>query len=71
MTSLPDPAEQPTLTSAEFAELLRVPVAQIWKLAREERAPVAPIRLGRSIRWPTAAVVALLAGTQREMGTVL
>lgn len=64
--TLPDPADRPTLTSAEVAELFRVPVAHVWRLAREGRAPVRPIRLGRRIRWPTAAVVALLAGAERD-----
>ncbi len=50
----------PTLTSAEAAELLGVSVDHLWELARSGEAPVAPLRLGRILRWPTAPLLALL-----------
>jgi predicted DNA-binding transcriptional regulator AlpA len=48
------------LTSEETAELLGVSVDHLWALAREGTAPVEPLRLGRSYRWPTARLLALL-----------
>lgn len=48
------------MTTAEAAELLRVRPDLLWKLAREGRAPVEPLRLGRSLRWPTARLLAAL-----------
>jgi excisionase family DNA binding protein len=48
------------LTSEEMAELLGVSVHHIWALAREGSAPVEPLKLGRSYRWPTARLLALL-----------
>jgi predicted DNA-binding transcriptional regulator AlpA len=49
-----------TLTSEETAELLGVSVDHVWALAREGSAPVAPLKLGRVYRWPTARLLALL-----------
>jgi predicted DNA-binding transcriptional regulator AlpA len=48
------------LTSEETAELLGVSVDHLWALAREGTAPVEPLKLGRSYRWPTARLLALL-----------
>jgi predicted DNA-binding transcriptional regulator AlpA len=48
------------LTSEETAELLGVSVDHLWALAREGSAPVEPLKLGRSYRWPTARLLALL-----------
>jgi excisionase family DNA binding protein len=50
----------PTLTTAEAADLLGVSVDHLWALARAGEAPVAPLRLGRSYRWPTARLLDLL-----------
>lgn len=50
----------PTLTSAQAAELLGVSVDHLWSLARAGEAPVTPLRLGRTYRWPTARLLALL-----------
>ncbi|MGI8631610.1 MAG: helix-turn-helix domain-containing protein [Solirubrobacterales bacterium] len=47
----------PTLSTAEAAEILGVGVDCLWALARSGTAPVAPLRLGRRLRWPTAAVL--------------
>jgi excisionase family DNA binding protein len=50
----------PALTTAEAAKLLGVPVAHLWKLAREGSAPVPVLRLGRSLRWPTRPILEAL-----------
>lgn len=50
----------PTLTTAQAAEMLGVGRDHLWKLAREGTAPVDPLRLGSSLRWPTAKLAALL-----------
>jgi predicted DNA-binding transcriptional regulator AlpA len=47
----------PTLSTAEAADLWGIGVDHLWKLAREGAAPVDPLRLGRALRWPTAAVL--------------
>lgn len=41
------------LTTKEAAELLGVSVDHLWSLARTGEAPVEPLKLGRSYRWPT------------------
>jgi predicted DNA-binding transcriptional regulator AlpA len=48
------------LTSKEAAELLGVSIDHLWSMAREGNAPVEPLKLGRSYRWPTARLLALL-----------
>jgi hypothetical protein len=48
------------LTTEEAAPLLRVSVHHLWALAREGAAPIEPLKLGRSYRWPTARLLALL-----------
>jgi excisionase family DNA binding protein len=61
MATQPDTAAlPPALTTAEAAELLGVPVAHLWKLAREGSAPVPVLRLGRSLRWPTRPILKAL-----------
>jgi predicted DNA-binding transcriptional regulator AlpA len=45
----------PTLNTEQAADLFGVGVDHLWKLAREGRAPVEPLRLGRALRWSTAA----------------
>ncbi len=48
------------LSTAEAAQLLGVPVAHLWKLAREGTAPVPVMRLGRTLRWPTRPILEAL-----------
>lgn len=48
------------LTTDQAAELLGVSPDLLWRLARDGEAPVEPLRLGRVIRWPTAALLDLL-----------
>jgi predicted DNA-binding transcriptional regulator AlpA len=61
MTPLPEVgALPPALTTAEAAKLLRVPTAHLWKLARDDTAPVPVMRLGRLLRWPTRPILELL-----------
>ena len=56
----------PTLTSVQAAELLGVSVDHLWALARSGEAPVVPLRLGRTYRWPTARLLALLGLSATE-----
>lgn len=55
----------PTLNSEQAAELLGVSVDHLWKLRRDGQAPVEPLQLGRTLRWPTAPLLVLL-GVQRS-----
>lgn len=57
---IPDPAERPTLTTIETAELFDVNAETLLRLARRGEAPVEPLRLGRALRWPTARVLEAL-----------
>lgn len=50
-----------TLAAPEVAELLGVGVDHLYRLVRDGRCPIAPVRLGRRLRWPTATVL-------RELG---
>jgi hypothetical protein len=47
----------PTMSTAEAAEVFGVHVNHLWKLAREGRAPITPLKLGHALRWPTLAVL--------------
>jgi hypothetical protein len=47
----------PALTADITAELYGTTPDHLYKLVREGRAPVAPIRLGRSIRFPRDLVL--------------
>jgi hypothetical protein len=54
---MPDVQELPAaLTTEQAADLYGVSPDHLWKLAREGRAPVEPLRLGRALRWPRATV---------------
>lgn len=65
MTPLPDVGSMPpALTTAEAAELLSIPAAHLWKLARKDAAPVPFLRLGRSLRWPTRPILEALGLAQ-------
>jgi hypothetical protein len=46
-----------TLTTEEAAEVYGCSPDHLWGLARAGTAPVEPLRLGRALRWPTAAVL--------------
>jgi excisionase family DNA binding protein len=66
--SLPDPAERPTLTVEDAAELLGIGRSAAYAAAREfirtDGASGLPaIRLGRRLLVPTAALLRLLAVT--------
>ena len=50
----------PVLTAHEFARLSRTSVDHVWKLAREGRCPVEPLHMGRTLRFSTKQVLALL-----------
>ena len=50
----------PALTTVEAAELLGVPKAHLWKLARTGKSPVPVLRLGRALRWPTQPILEVL-----------
>ncbi|MDP9334302.1 MAG: helix-turn-helix domain-containing protein [Actinomycetota bacterium] len=45
------------LDTATAADLYDVSPDHLWKLAREGRAPVEPLHLGRALRWPRASVL--------------
>jgi predicted DNA-binding transcriptional regulator AlpA len=49
-----------SLDTEQAAALYGVSRDHLWKLAREGRAPVEPLRLGRALRWPRALVLASL-----------
>jgi predicted DNA-binding transcriptional regulator AlpA len=51
----------PALDTATTAELYGISADHLWRLAREGRAPVEPLRLGRALRWPRDAVLRTLA----------
>lgn len=56
--NLDDVGGLPTvLTTKATAGIYGVSVDTLWKLAREGKAPVEPIRLGRKLVWPTALVL--------------
>ena len=50
-----------TLSTRQAAEIWGVGVDHLWRLAREHRAPVEPLRLGTALRWPTLAVLRSVA----------
>ena len=47
----------PTLTTEQAAEIWGISTDHLWALARRGAAPVTPLRLGRKLVWPTAAVL--------------
>lgn len=49
-----------TLTAHQFADALGVGVDLVWQMAREGTSPVAPLKLGRKLVFPTARVLDLL-----------
>lgn len=55
---LPDPATQPTITVAEAARILGIGRNQAY--AAVERGEIPALRLGKSIRIPTALLLAAL-----------
>jgi len=48
------------LDTEQAAALYSVSRDHLWRLAREGRAPIEPLRLGRALRWPRALVLASL-----------
>lgn len=50
----------PTLDGHQAAELLGCSYWHLLELVKRGEAPVEPLRLGRSLRWPTAAVLRAL-----------
>lgn len=50
----------PTLTTEQAAPIFGCGVDHLWKLARDGKAPVEPLRLGNKIMWPTARVLAAI-----------
>jgi predicted DNA-binding transcriptional regulator AlpA len=69
-TSLPDLQNlPPTLKTEQVAKLWGVSPWFVYELVRRGEAPVAPIHLGRSLRWPTARVLKSL-GVGSEVAEV-
>ena len=56
--NLPDPSLTPTIGTEEVARLFGCSSWTIY--AHKDELPVKPIRVGRSLRWPTARVLASL-----------
>lgn len=54
---IPDPLESPTLKAGEVAPLWRVSTWHVYEMVKTETCPVPPIRVGRSLRWPTVPVL--------------
>jgi predicted DNA-binding transcriptional regulator AlpA len=50
----------PTLRTEQAAALYDCSAWSLYDLVRRDEAPVAPIRLGRSLRWPTQKILASL-----------
>ena len=50
----------PTLTDAQAAKVLGCSAWTLGQLAREGRAPVKPLDLGRLRRWPTIPILRLV-----------
>ena len=55
----------PLLTSEQCAQVFDISVDHLYALRRAGKAPIEPISLGRSLRWPTLPVLRLL-GVQPE-----
>jgi predicted DNA-binding transcriptional regulator AlpA len=53
-----------TITTDQYAALLGVSRWTLYDAAKTDTAPIRPIRVGRAIRWPTAAVLASLGLTE-------
>lgn len=71
LVSLPIEELPPTIDSALAAEAFGVSYWHLLNQAKAGTAPVTPLRLGRNIRWPTAAVLRALGhdiGTSHETG---
>ncbi len=59
--NLDDVASLPTVMDAgQTAAIFDCSVDHLYDLVRRGEAPVEPIRLGRSLRWPTLPVLRLL-----------
>lgn len=71
MTTIGEATNLPAvLTTEQAADLLSVSTDHLWALARERRAPVEPLRLGRSLRWPTAPLLAVLGLDDARAGPI-
>jgi hypothetical protein len=56
-----DVADLPTtLNTEQAAELLGVSRGALWASSRDGDAPVAPIKVGRALRWPTLPILRAL-----------
>lgn len=59
--ALKDVGDLPTTLEADqVAELLGISKWTLYELNRRGEAPVQPLHLGRTLRWPTAAVLRVL-----------
>ncbi len=47
----------PTLRAEEAAEAFDVSTWSLYEAVKRGDAPVMPLRIGRSLRWPTASVL--------------
>jgi predicted DNA-binding transcriptional regulator AlpA len=58
VTLIDDLAAQDALTvdTETAARLFGIPTAKLWSLARQGKAPVRVLRMGRLYRWPLADI---------------
>ena len=54
------------MTVKDVARALKVSQRQVWKLLAGERMPK-PIHIGRSVRWPAAAIAQWIEELQAEV----
>jgi hypothetical protein len=62
--AIPDPTEQPTIGVEELADLYGCSTWQVYQ--HQNEFPVAPIRVGRLLRWPTLPVLQSLGLAQDD-----
>ena len=63
---LPDPATSPTIGAEELAELYGCSTWAVYQ--HKDEFPVSPIRVGRSLRWPTLPVLRSLGLAPESVG---
>lgn len=55
--NLPDAVASPTLKAPQVADLWGVSVDTLYETVRAGTCPVQPLRIGRTLRWPTRSVL--------------
>jgi predicted DNA-binding transcriptional regulator AlpA len=65
VTDLADENRPLVVDTETAAQILGTTREHLWRLVREDRAPCRVLRLGRTLRWPTADLAALVGITER------